>query len=591
MIPPRSLTRWVWPLTLTVFAAGCEARTPNGGQKSAPTTTFPTQDDLAKLPSLPPPADAFAANAVEVEEWSPESTPAAQDDEAAYDQAPPWGPLARSIASAHRGAARLSPALQCAAAEIARFSVDKEGSFPNESLRRFLVARCGGTSPDALPATYGGEAPARVSDAELYDRAKDWLEKTLNDRLQGPRHWAFGVSARRAHGRFSVAVVVGADDVVFEAAPRSVDPERRTVFRGTFRSPAADAAAYINRGDFGADLCDRDTREALPRFAFSCRLDDKDSAAWVQIVVHPEGRFLDDSVADVLVNEGDPLKLEYRARPSGPAAPVADSAAFGQVLLTAVNRVRAEGKLAPLSPATKESLQSARLVGTLIDASTKGRSEEADGIALGLLAGWDVEGTIRNGRLFLGLVAPTRDATSWLDFALERPFGRMVLLDPEARSIAIGPVVPAGDLQALGAVVTTYALFESPDHERDSARIFEKVEAARKALGKPLLSRIQGGRELAREARLVQLGEREPMDALGLAMQEIADRTPGIRVSGVVYEANDLDRIPVPKELLALPHGSLVVEVTHHRVHGAAWGQYAILYVYTAEGPGGGASL
>jgi hypothetical protein len=574
------------------FGPACiDARAPGGqgtNKPSSPTALFPPPGDLAKLPSLPAPSEAFSLDAVVVDNWSVAAPAAMQDEEAGYEDASAWGNFARSVASAHKATVRLSPALQCAAGETARFRVEK-GSLPNESLRRFLVARCGGSSTDALPIVAGGEAPDKTTDASIYDHTKDVIEKAVERRLIGETHRALGVAAYRAGRKYAVAAIVGSDEVRLEAGPRTPDEARRVLLRGTLRRPAADAVALINQGDYGAAHCPRDPRVALPQFAFSCRLGDKDAAAWIQILVRREGRVLEDGVADLLAYEGDPAKIEYRTRTSGVPAPVSDVVSFTSALLGAVNRVRAEGKLAPLSLATKQSAQSARLVGTLIDASVNGKNDVGDGIALGLLAGWDVEGTIRSGQLLFAVVAPTRDARAWLDFALERPFGRRVLLDPDARRIAIGPTVFQGEAPALGAVVTSYALFESPDHDGEASSALARVAAARAELGKPALAKIDGVRALADEAKLVLAGEREPFDALSAAMRSVAQRVSGT-VHGFVVETNDLERAPIPEELLHAPKGALAIQVTHHRVKGAAWGQYVILYVLVDE-PRNGAGI
>jgi hypothetical protein len=68
------------------------------------------------------------------------------------------------------------------------------------------------------------------------------------------------------------------------------------------------------------------------------------------------------------------------------------------------------------------------------------------------------------------------------------------------------------------------------------------------------------------------------MAVLRFAIQGLAERTGGT-VSGYVAEGNDVDTIPIPDALLHTPKGSLVVQVTHHRVAGAAWGQYVVFFL------------
>jgi hypothetical protein len=202
-----------------------------------------------------------------------------------------------------------------------------------------------------------------------------------------------------------------------------------------------------------------------------------------------------------------------------------------------------------------------------------------------MLAGWNVEGTIRKGGLFLGLVSPAHDAGAWFDFALERPIGRYVLLDPEARRIAIAAVRAASG-QGLGAVVTTYDFFESPDHDADAGRVLKRLAETRRAIGRPALVPIAHVPVLEEQSARVLAGATEPGAALYTSMQALAEQVSGARVHAYLIEANDLDRAPLPDGLVAAPAGSVAIVVTHHRVRGAAWGQYVILclYVDTSEG-------
>jgi hypothetical protein len=585
--------RWVASsFVLAAISAGCIAsRSPTNGTggPSRPTVVFPQQGELAKLPSLPAPADAFTLDAAPVDHWSLPASATRPDVAPGGDDTSPLGEFSRGIVSAHKDAVRFSPALRCAAAEVARFYVAQR-ALPTESLRRFMVARCGGTSPGTLPVVYGGDARAQMTDAMLLDQAKDAMRRAVEAHLSMASHQVLGFATHREGGRFAVAAVIGTDEVDLEPAPRTADGSRRVVVRGNLRAPAADVTALINRGDYSAEHCLRDGRVQLPAFAVSCRLDDADKTAWMQILVRREGRVMEDPIADLLVSEGDATPIEYHARSLGPPAAVADAEGFVSTLLGAINRIRTQGKLAPLSPATKQAKQNARLAGTLIDASVKGRSGDIDGITLGLLAGWDVDGLIRNGDLLMAVVAPTRDAMAWLDFALERPLGRTVLLDPDARRIAIGPALPGGGAPALGAVVTTFALFESASHERDIANVVARVTNARKELGRPAFAQLGAERELAGQAQLVLAGQREPYEALNVAMQAVVDRVRG-RIAGFYVESNDLESAPIPDTILRAGGGALAVYVTHHRVKGAAWGQFVVFYLLTQDAERGGRSV
>ncbi len=429
-----------------------------------------------------------------------------------------------------------------------------------------------------MPIVVALTASSALSDRGVYERTRPTLEKLVAHVLDSPRRRAIGLSSGRMGSEFAVVALVGGDEVDMGGEPRTIDDSRRVVVGGSFRSVFADAAAYINRGDYAVAPCERDPTVALPQFAFSCAMDKADRSAWMQVLVRRSERILTESVADLLIEDPASTPLEYRARKFGPPAEVDDARRLGPALLEAINRVRAAGQLASLVLEPAESALSTQLAGTMIDADIHGRGSEADAIALGLLAGWKVGGTIRGGNLFVGLAAPTRDVNTWLEVALARPVGRVALLDPDARHVAIGPALPGNGSKAIGAVVTTYSLFESSNHDADVSRIVARVASARAARGVTPLARVDGGRELVEGAQTVLAGTREPMAVLRFALQGLAQRTGGT-VSGYVVEGNDVDTIPIPDPLLHIPKGSLVVQVTHHRVAGAAWGQYVVFFL------------
>jgi hypothetical protein len=245
------------------------------------------------------------------------------------------------------------------------------------------------------------------------------------------------------------------------------------------------------------------------------------------------------------------------------------------VTLDRLNAVRRSAKLRPLMLAAKQSQENARVAGTIFDASITGDAQTRDRAVIGLLAGWDVEGgTIRDGHFFLGAAAPTRDATAWLDAAIERPIGRLALLDPVARQIAVGPAIPQ-DAPALGAAVTTYALFESDDHAADERQFFRALAAARAARGLPPPKRVGGMDEVRAELADVLRRGKQPMAALSDLLRVAVSRTRS-SVNGYVLETTDPSHVDFPPALLRAGLLDVVVAVTHHRAPGAAWGQYVI---------------
>jgi hypothetical protein len=544
---------------------------------------------VAEIPGRAPRVEAFRTGDVRADSWTFE-TPAAGPG-APYDDPSPWGDFLRERVGAHPATASLSQPLRCAAQEIARFHraqhASGAGGLPAESLRRFMVARCGGTEPMVTPAVWTVEAPRAVTDVALLEHVRSAIGKQIDAQLSSSAagHQSVGLALTRDDRGASVVVLFAPDEARLEPGPRRVDGQRRITLRGAARGDFVELDAMINRGPLGFAQCDADPTVKAPRFAVTCTLAEGDAFDWVEILGRKKGLYLSHTVADVLVTAGDESAVQYVAHHYGEPTPVATPDAFRAAIVAGVNRVRASGHMAPVVLAPKQSAENTRLAGTLIDASLSSDDPTADRAAIGLLAGWGVEGLIQNGSLWLGAVAPTRDATAWLDFALERPLGRMALLDPAARRIAVGPAVPEG-AEALGAVVTTYTLFESPDHAADTARFVERLAQARVARGLPAPVRVAAFDEMTEATARVFRGEESSREALDDMLAGAAARV-GASVQGYVFETNDLERVEVPAALLEARPGAMhvAVAVTHHRAPGAAWGQYVVFLVLVGGEP------
>src|SRR5262249_13962745 len=135
-----------------LLATGCAPEMTGlaGGAASKPAVVFPSRTELAQLPSKKAPADAFTTQDVVVDAWTFESH-AATSAAAPYDDPSALGQVVRDLAAAHAPRLTASNALRCAAEEIGRFHL-QHNALPAESLRRFIVARCGGTTSQALAA-------------------------------------------------------------------------------------------------------------------------------------------------------------------------------------------------------------------------------------------------------------------------------------------------------------------------------------------------------------------------------------------------------------------------------------------------------
>jgi hypothetical protein len=563
---------------LGMLGAAC-APGQNTVPPSTPTVVFPSRDELAKIPSRTPHVEAFGTNAVVVDTWTFEA--AAASDASAYDDPSPWGEVARQLVKGREGTLTLSPAMHCTALELARFHA-KNGAMPTESLRRFTAARCGSLATSVSPMFWSVTTPGAPSDEELATKAQEAFLRMSGDHF-ALGHRLLGVGAARDGQRITAVAVVAEDEARLEPGSLGVDASRRVTLQGSARGEYTAIFAMINHGDVSDGVCQSDPHVKPPRFALTCELAPGDPFAWVEILGQKSGKLLLHELGETLVHEGDGSAIAYAARHVGPPAPVTGAADFSQALFDRLNAVRTGAHLTPLTLAAKQSAENARLAGTLVDASFGFDDATADRAAIGLMAGWNVPGLIRNGAFFLAAVGPTNDATAWLDYALERPMGRLALLDPSSEQIAIGPTFPPGG-GALGAAVTTYAMFDAQqDHAADATRFFQRLVAARAARGLPAPVRVQGLGEMDVELDKVQREGKAPMAALDVAMQVAVERT-GQGVRGYSLETNDLDKVDVPGVLLTPGPLRVMVGVTHHRANGAAWGQYVVLVVILGAG-------
>jgi hypothetical protein len=235
--------------------------------------------------------------------------------------------------------------------------------------------------------------------------------------------------------------------------------------------------------------------------------------------------------------------------------------------------------------AQKESATAAKLAPHFFGAVLGGgEPADADIIALGLLAGWDVGGMIRDATLVSSL-EPTLDAGRWLNAALEMPMGRRTLFAPAIEQVAFGPMVMS-EPGAVGAIVTGYRFHRSADHTDDVNMLLTRVVRARRDLGLSEPKRLSGMPDVMKsELAPVHEGKASPEDALHEVLQAAAGRF-SLDMRGYLIDAASLDELRIPEEVLRQPTLHMDIGVTHYKAPGAAWAQYAILVVYAAYADG-----
>jgi hypothetical protein len=553
---------------------GCAGGASGGGELGKPIAQFPSRSDLESVARTPSPVTKQVEGLADAESWQTETPPVAQ---AKYPEETVWDKLLIEAARGHGNPLVLAPELRCAAQEAARFYT-VHGGMPDDGLREHLLLRCG-SSLDSHGFSYlVNPVPDNVPAAQLEAAARMPLLKHLDERMKGQSgQMALGVA--RGHGRFAAVVLTGLPRVALRGFSPVITGSSVTL-EGELKGPAEYLVGFVNQGRYGVAYCEGDSRLQLPAFRIRCPVAAEDQSARIELSTKQAGRVLFNAVAQVEVRrEGS--NPEYNAAAYGANETVANSAQFRTLLLADLNKVRLAAKLPPFVLETQQSITDERLAPHLYQSSRDGDERQLSTIALGLLAGWDVKGMIRNGGVFFRTINATRNPSRWLTQALDSPLGRWVLLEPAMSRIGIG----ATDLQPSGAmaIVTTYAFFDHVDHRADEETVLAELDRLRKAHGAAPLRRVVGDPALARALEQIGASNLSSAAALNVVLQQAAE-SMGRSVQGYVVETTDVKQMQWDPTLVESSTLDVEVGVTHYRAPGAAWGQYVVLFVVVNHG-------
>ncbi len=497
MIHPTFASRFHSTLALlsSLSLVGCAASSPPSAVKSP----FPTRAEL----------DAIAKSPVTTKVGRKVATPSAWTVDLTTEPAAFPSATLEGKWQARAGDRQLAfaPELRCVARELARFYAE-HGAEPDERLNRLVVRGCGFTSPSMMSSTLTlPDVPAAATDAEVVD-ALVTPEKVSFPLLY--RGAQAGIAIVRHEKRAVLVLALGrtAEPSTFSAP----DAAGKVLVTTRLTGENASAMAYINQGAVGVRACDPQKGTA-GTVAWSCAMAQADAAAWIEVMAAQKGLVLARPVAQALARRDPTAPLEYKPSSASPR-PVTQPETFVSAVLDVVNERRASARLPPLTLAEQETKgDCARLAPHYFQAELVADTGKANQVALGLMAGWEVEGTIRSGGFFGYLLSGTTDASQWLESALEMPSSRISLFDKSSTKIAIG-TSPPQTLGGLGAVVTTYSFFDNPDHSAEANVLFARIAKARAERGLPPPSRMPRTEALAASALHLARNETSPKEAL-----------------------------------------------------------------------------
>jgi hypothetical protein len=552
------------------------------GPPSQPVAMFPPPAALATVETHEAPLPDVPAADVPAEGWT--SDPA----RVPVNPAEPWvadSAWERAFQEAFAGARRtahVTRALSCVAGELGRFVLEHNAP-PPERLQRYMNASCGSSAPAVGYRSLIAPVSGRASDTEVLSHYAGQLGPDLIGGLPADAR-AVGFWQGRAGGR--VLALATYEVAPVELRPFSVVPDARgdVVIEGRLLVDAAYVGGYVNQGRLGVASCLVDPSVARPAFRVTCRLAADDPAAWVEIVFAAPRTVLALPVARILLRRSVAEPLRFPAPSAAPARPVESPAAFRDAVVEGLNAARAEGKLKPVRLAAAQSEIAGRVARQYFSSMLGGGvTEDVNTIALGLLAGWRVQGEIRDGTFFSALLPATRDASRWLELALDLPTGRFALLRPDVEEIALGPLLPGK--AGLGAIVAGYTFQHGDDHSRDVAEVLRRFTEARakRGLSAPRLfpGRFEGTiDEALQDMKRGELNAEQALQASLMAAVRRYERS----MRGLVYETISIDALEIPPAILFQPNLELAIGVAHHKPPGAAWSQLVIIVVYVDSG-------
>jgi hypothetical protein len=540
---------------------GSPLHTPAPAESPSSGSGFPTSAELSQLVHTTP--GKLPAGGIEVPSWDLAGPFPDAIEAKVASPAAPWSAL---LDAAPNGAA-VTEDMACVAREMGRFYLEHLKS-PSDTLRRFIFGWCGASAVNVDVQFLGGDAPADVADDQIFAKWKKQAAQLVAASAGGERF--SGLWFGRKDGRAVFALASGVPAVHLERLPLAPDSEGNVVLSGTVLRPTSRLHARVNRGQLGVADCSLDEGVALPRFVARCALGSADASAWIEITAVAPQRILGTPILRVLARRAS-------ARPGYALVDAVPAAAQTATLVDLVNEARRSAGLPPLALAARETELARKLAPIYFSDSFDGKDgHKADRIALGLMAGWDVDAMVTDAGVYSAWVAA--NPRQLIAACLDSPSGRAVLLDAHATHVAVAAIDQSEPLLTAGLFVTYETIVD--DGSADAARGFDLVARARTARGLVAPNAMDGMDDrVARLSRQLRAGEVTPDDAESHLLAHAVRTTGASGLHGAVAEASDLASVKLPDEAFAPGELTLAAIATTYRPADQPWWRWAVVVI------------
>jgi hypothetical protein len=539
---------------------------------------FPAPEELEELAARPPDEEALVVGRyADVNAWELGGPFPSELGDEPITEPRPFEEVLLEAVQRRPGLLLASQAMRCAAREFGHFFLD-EGKLPGPGLQRFVMGRCGATGMSPQLSYYAGPVPSDASDAEVAlawrERAVDLVHRFLGS---GPRTAGIWLARRDEQ---AVWLLVSASRRA-HLQPTSASPGTDGWLRlqGEVLSSVEELFAQVNQGRYGVAGCEPDPSVQLPRFSLACPVDPNDESAWVSLLARAPGRLLADSALQVLSVPDGSRARSYRRPTHDLPGTLSEPSEFAPALVQQLNRIRSELGHRPVTLAPQQS-ETARELAPFYFGAAYGNvaPAAADLVALGLMAGYEVPGLIREAGVAGALSLDDTSLDRWLAEAFEQPGMRHVLLQANRSQLAVGSIQSA-EHGYLAAVIATYALYEHQDPRAERDRFYDRLTRKRGARSLTPLDRDAEIEDLAaRHVADVERGAMGPDEALGDLLQE-ASRALGTGVKGWYLEGSGEEEVPLPDELIDATADRIGVAVGAYQPTDSPWGRSLVLVV------------
>lgn len=548
---------------LTLFACG-----------GAPVDrAFPTAGELRKIAKRPAPEIPTQTPVSMVDEWQLAGP---------FPDAPGGPPAAGAPGVELLGASPVaapSAAMTCTARELARFAARNPGLAPG-ALRSFVVARCGSTGSGLQMTWISGEVAPGEDAAAVLTRWAPGPSNQVAAMGQGLGQGGTIGGASAMHEGKAVWMVVGQTaGQRFDGFTGLPDADGRVLPRGARDPRHAQLSALVTQGRFRYGVCEP-LQAPEGEYAFACPIDPADEMATIEAVGVPAQQVLGDTIASMTAwPSGAPVDV-WRASSKVEPRPVNAAEQVPGAIVEGLNALRRASGVEPVVLDPAQSTELRGLAPHYWSAVWRDDAALVDRIALGVMAGWRVGASVRQGN-FAGSATDDRlDVGVLLRDMLDSPFHRRMLLDPATRRLAVGGFLP-GDGR-LAVVVGGYHVVDVETFDSAGAAValrahLDAQRARRNHAALEPWAAIES--ELRTLADAVSAGRITSEAVLDLAVQRASQLSRG-PVAGRVIQVSALEQIELPPALAGADAVPVALAVGVERSPGHPWVRNVVLMVW-----------